>query len=213
MDISIEVQEALRDGVLQNIEINTIEALVGDRLQLLAEMNRVLERVVEQQNIYLNSQNQNSFAEMMADEILGYGPLRPLLEDETVSDILVNGPENIYIQRAGKLELTKCRFINNNQLTDIAKRLVQRVGRRLDEGRPLVDARLHDGSRLNVAIPPIALDGTSISIRKFGKSNIELSDLIRMHAMSGQMANFLIIAARCRVNIRTLQLQSARVSA
>ena len=97
MDISIEVQEALRDGVLQNIEINTIEALVGDRLQLLAEMNRVLERVVEQQNIYLNSQNQNSFAEMMADEILGYGPLRPLLEDETVSDILVNGPENIYI--------------------------------------------------------------------------------------------------------------------
>ncbi|MDN5451294.1 MAG: Flp pilus assembly complex ATPase component TadA, partial [Enterobacterales bacterium] len=140
MDISVEIQEALRDGVLQNIEINTIEALVDDRIQLLAEMNRVLERVVEQQNIYLNSQNQNSFAEMMADEILGYGPLRPLLEDETVSDILVNGPENIYIERAGKLELTKCRFINNNQLTDIAKRLVQRVGRRLDEGRPLVDA-------------------------------------------------------------------------
>lgn len=184
MDISVEIQEALRDGVLQNIDINTIEALVDDRIQLLAEMNRVLERVAEQQNIYLNSQNQNSFAEMMADEILGYGPLRPLLEDETVSDILVNGPENIYIERAGKLELTKCRFINNNQLTDIAKRLVQKVGRRLDEGRPLVDARLHDGSRLNVAIPPIALDGTSISIRKFGKSNIELSDLIRMNAMS-----------------------------
>lgn len=201
MDISVEIQEALRDGVLQNIDINTIEALVDDRIQLLAEMNRVLERVAEQQNIYLNSQNQNSFAEMMADEILGYGPLRPLLEDETVSDILVNGPKNIYIERAGKLELTKCRFINNNQLTDIAKRLVQKVGRRLDEGRPLVDARLHDGSRLNVAIPPIALDGTSISIRKFGKSNIELSDLIRMNAMSGQMANFLIIAARCRVNI------------
>lgn len=91
MDISVEIQEALRDGVLQNIEINTIEALVDDRIQLLAEMNRVLERVAEQQNIYLNSQNQNSFAEMMADEILGYGPLRPLLEDETVSDILVNG--------------------------------------------------------------------------------------------------------------------------
>lgn len=91
MDISVEIQEALRDGVLQNIEINTIEALVDDRIQLLAEMNRVLERVAEQQNIYLNSQNQNSFAEMMADEILGYGPLRPLLEDETVSDIWLMG--------------------------------------------------------------------------------------------------------------------------
>ncbi|MFD1800836.1 CpaF family protein [Mixta tenebrionis] len=201
MDISIEIQETLRDGVLKNIEINKIEHLLNDRSLLLVEMNRLLERVIEQQNIYLNSQAQHSMAEMMADEIIGFGPLRPLLEDDTVSDILVNGPSQIYVERFGKLELTNCRFINNAQLTDIAKRLVQRVGRRLDEGRPLVDARLPDGSRLNVAIPPIALDGTSISIRKFGKSNIELSDLIRLGAMSGQMANFLIIAARCRLNI------------
>ncbi|MGQ8774471.1 CpaF family protein [Serratia sp. NA_112.1] len=201
MDIAIELQENLRDSVLKIIEINKIEHMIDDRPQMIAEMNRLLERVVEQQSIYLTSQVQHQMAELMADEIGGYGPLRPLLEDETVSDILVNGPERVFVERFGKLELTKQRFINNSQLTDIAKRLVQRVGRRLDEGRPLVDARLADGSRLNVAIAPISLDGTSISIRKFGKSNLQLVDLISSGAMSSQMANFLIVAARCRVNI------------
>ncbi|MFS7242156.1 CpaF family protein [Serratia proteamaculans] len=201
MDIAIELQENLRDSVLKIIEINKIEHMIDDRPQMIAEMNRLLERVVEQQSIYLTSQAQHQMAELMADEIGGYGPLRPLLEDETVSDILVNGPERVFVERFGKLELTQQRFINNSQLTDIAKRLVQRVGRRLDEGRPLVDARLADGSRLNVAIAPISLDGTSISIRKFGKSNLQLVDLISSGAMSSQMANFLIVAARCRVNI------------
>ena len=93
-------------------------------------------------------------ADIMADEIVGFGPLRPLLEDDTVNDILVNGPHKIFVERRGKLELTEQKFINNAQLTDIAKRLVQRVGRRLDEGQPLVDARLPDGSRLNVAMQP-----------------------------------------------------------
>ncbi|MFI8416080.1 CpaF family protein [Serratia sp. NPDC078593] len=201
MDMSIELQEILREGVIKNIEINKLEHLMHDRAQLLIEMNRLLERVIEQQNLYLNSHDQLRMAECMADEIMGFGPMRPLLEDESVNDILVNGPEKIFVERRGKLELTDCRFINNAQLTDIAKRLVQRVGRRLDESQPLVDARLPDGSRLNVAIQPIALDGTAISIRKFGKSNIELEDLIRFGAMSGQMANFLIIVARCRLNV------------
>ncbi|GLR07769.1 pilus assembly protein CpaF [Mixta theicola] len=201
MEISIELQEALRDGVLKNIEISKVEHLIEDRTELLREMNRLLESVIEQQNIYLDGQSRHTMAEMMTDELMGLGPLRPLMEDPTVSDILVNGPSQIYVERFGKLELSGCRFINNTQLTDIAKRLVQRVGRRLDEGQPLVDARLADGSRLNVAIPPITLDGTSISIRKFGKSNLELADLVRLGAMSSQMANFLIIAARCRLNI------------
>ena len=201
MDISLELQEALRDGVLKNIEIGKVEHLIDHRAELLQEMNRLLENVVEQQAIYLDSQSRQAMAEMMADELTGLGPLRPLMEDATVSDILVNGPSQIYVERFGKLELSACRFINNSQLTDIAKRLVQRVGRRLDEGQPLVDARLADGSRLNVVIPPITLDGTSISIRKFGKSNLELADLMRYGAMSSQMANFLIIAARCRLNI------------
>ncbi|AIU86947.1 pilus assembly protein CpaF [Pectobacterium odoriferum] len=201
MDMSIELQEILRDGVIKNIELNKLEHLIHDRSQLLIEMNRLLDRVVEQQNIYINNHDQLQMAECMADEIIGFGPIRPLLEDETINDILVNGPENIFIERNGKLELTNLRFINNAQLTDIAKRLVQKVGRRLDESQPLVDARLSDGSRLNVVTQPIALDGTAISIRKFSKSNIELADLIRFGTMNGQMANFLIVAARCRLNI------------
>lgn len=201
MNISIELQESLREGVLENIEINKIEHLVNDRPLLVAEMKRILDKVIERQGTWLSAQMQHDMAELMADEIIGFGPLRPLLEDDTVSDILVNGPEKIFVERFGKLELTEYRFINNSQLTDIAKRLVQRVGRRLDEGRPLVDARLPDGSRLNVAIAPISLDGTSISIRKFGKTNLQLADLMNSGALSGKMANFLIIAARCRVNI------------
>lgn len=201
MELAIELQEKLRDSVLKNIEINKIEHLVNDRGQLFHEIGRLLERACEQQNLYLNTQVQHDVTETIVDEIMGYGPLRPLLEDDTVSDILVNGPSTIYVERRGKLERTDCRFINNVQLTDIARRLVQRVGRRLDATQPLVDARLPDGSRLNVAIQPIALDGTSISIRKFGKSNLELMDLVRFGAMDGTIANFLVIAARCRLNI------------
>lgn len=201
MDIAIELQESLRDEVLRNIDLNKIEEFSHDRLLLIAEMNRLLERVTERKNLYLAAQPQLAMAELMADEIIGFGPLRPLIDDDTVSDILVNGPERIFVERFGKLELTSLRFINNDQLTDIAKRLVQRVGRRLDEGSPLVDARLPDGSRLNVAIRPISLDGTSISIRKFGKHNLQLNDLINSGALTMQIANFLAIAARCRVNI------------
>lgn len=108
---------------------------------------------------------------MIADEITGFGPLRELMEDDSISDIMVNGPERIFIERYGLLKLTDRRFVNNTQLTDIAKRLMQKVNRRIDEGRPLADARLIDGSRINVAISPIALDGTALSIRKFSKIN------------------------------------------
>ncbi|MGB9096036.1 CpaF family protein [Erwinia sp.] len=201
MDISIELQETLREGVLNTMEVNKIEHLIQDRTLLLTETNRLLERVLTEKNIYLHHQAQQLMAELMADEIAGFGPLRALLEDDQISDILVNGPAQIYVERFGKLELTACRFINNQQLTDIAKRLVQKVGRRLDEGQPLVDARLPDGSRLNVAIPPVVLNGTAMSIRKFGKNTLELESLMALGALSSQMANFLIIATRCRANI------------
>jgi len=199
--ISIELQVSLREKMLQNIEISKIEHFIEDRHSLLTEMGRLLEKIVSQETVYISHQDQQQMAEIMADEIMGSGPLRPLLEDPSVSDILVNGPQQIFVERGGKLELTECKFINNTQLTDIARRMVQRVGRRLDEGQPLVDARLPDGSRLNVAIPPICLDGTSISIRKFGKGHIDLEDLVNFDAMSTQMANFLVIVSRCKLNI------------
>ncbi|EKO1261478.1 CpaF family protein [Salmonella enterica] len=187
--------------MLQNIDLNLVEKIKEDRDLLINEMLRVIETLLEKERTFLSVSDQRDVAEIMADEISGEGPLRPLLEDESVTDILVNGPENIYIERYGKLERSPYRFINNEQLTDIAKRMVQRVGRRLDESSPLVDARLKDGSRLNVVIPPVALDGTSVSIRKFSKSRLDFNRLIESGAMNTAIANFLIIAARCRVSI------------
>lgn len=201
MELDIETQALIREETLKSIEIEKIEHLVLERDSMIAELNKNVETVIEANSLYINAYQQRQMVENIADEILGFGPLREFIEDDTVSDILVNGPESIFVERFGLLEKTNKRFIDNTQLTDIAKRLVLRVGRRIDEGRPLVDSRLPDGSRLNVVIPPIALEGTSISIRKFSKNNKMLADLVEFGTMSSDMANLLIIAARCRVNI------------
>ncbi len=190
-----------REQVLKNIDLERIENLKGDRNSLLHEINEILQRIINSSGRYLQSQNRLYLSESIVDEITGYGPLRELMEDDTVSDILVNGPDKIFVERFGKLELSKKRFINNDQLTEIARRLVSKVGRRIDDSQPLVDARMPDGSRLNVVISPIALDGTSISIRKFGKGKKTLGDLIEFGSMDEMMANFLVIASRCRANI------------
>lgn len=201
MSINKDLQKSLRESILKNIEIEKIEKLIDDKALLVTEISNIVERAIEKENVYLSAQDQREMANIMADEIMGFGPLQALIEDETVSDILVNGPEKIFIERFGKLERTDKQFIDNVQLTDIARRLVQKVGRRLDDGQPLVDARLEDGSRLNVAIQPISLDGRAISIRKFSKRNMGLQDLIDKGAMSNAMADFIVIAARCRANI------------
>jgi pilus assembly protein CpaF len=190
-----------RENVLKNIDLEKVESLKGDRGLLLNEINETLQRVINSSGRYLQNQNRLYLSESIADEILGYGPLRELMEDDTINDILVNGPDKIFIERYGKLERSPKRFINNEQLTDIARRLVSKVGRRIDDSQPLVDARMPDGSRLNVVISPIALDGTSISIRKFGKGKKTLGDLIEFGSMDEMMANFLVIASRCRANI------------
>lgn len=190
-----------REQVLKNIDLERIDELKNQRDALLREVNDAIQRVMNNTGQYLSSRICSCLSELIADEITGYGPLRELMEDESVSDILVNGPERIFVERAGKLELVDKRFISNEQLIDIARRLVARVGRRVDDSQPLVDARMPDGSRLNVVIAPIALDGASISIRKFGSGQKTLANLIEFGSMNEMMANFLVIASRCRVNI------------
>ncbi|AAP96125.1 pilus assembly protein CpaF [[Haemophilus] ducreyi] len=194
-------QVFFRNALLSNLNVDTLDEIENERSKLVTELTQSLYRVANTNNIYITPYDATDMAEIVADEIGGYGPIRELMEDDTVNDILVNGPDNIWIERAGVLEKTNKTFINNEQLTDIAKRLVARVGRRIDEGMPLVDSRLPDGSRLNVVIQPIALDGTSISIRKFSKSKKSLQELVNFGSMTLDMANFLIIAARSRVNI------------
>ncbi|QZN98112.1 CpaF family protein [Symbiopectobacterium purcellii] len=190
-----------REQVLKNIDLERIDELKNQRESLLREVNDAIQRVMNNTGQYLSSRVCNCLSELIADEITGYGPLRELMEDESISDILVNGPDRIFVERAGKLELVDKRFISNEQLIDIARRLVARVGRRVDDSQPLVDARMPDGSRLNVVIAPVALDGASISIRKFGSGQRTLANLIEYGSMNEMMANFLVIASRCRVNI------------
>jgi pilus assembly protein CpaF len=123
------------------------------------------------------------------------------MDDDSISDIMINGPDLVYIERAGLVEQSSVKFINEEQLLHIAKRIASRIGRRVDESSPTCDARLEDGSRVNIVIPPIAIDGTSISIRKFKKHSIDFSKLVEFGAMSPEMAKVLMIAARCRLNI------------
>ena len=196
-----EQQIFFRSEVLSNLDIEKIDELQSERNLLVNELVQIVNRVASKSGTYLTSADTLVMAEIVADEIEGYGPLRDLMADDTVNDILVNGPNDIWVERAGILEKTNKEFVSNEQLTDIAKRLVSRVGRRIDDGSPLVDSRLPDGSRLNVVIAPIALDGTSISIRKFSKNKKTLQELVNFGSMTREMANFLIIAARSRVNI------------
>lgn len=196
-----EQQVYFRDGILSNIDVTKLDELESTRDKLINELVQIAYKVAALGNVYLTAGDAMMMAEMIADEIGGYGPLRELMDDETVNDILVNGPNDIWVERAGTLQKTDKEFINNEQLTEIARRLVATVGRRIDDGSPLVDSRLPDGSRLNVVIAPIALDGTSISIRKFSKNKKNLQDLVNFGSMTREMANFLIIASRCRVNI------------
>lgn len=196
-----EQQAFFRTEVLSNLNVEKLDEIQDERGRLIEELIQNVNSVANKSNTYITSADALVIAEIIADEIGGYGPLRELMEDDTVNDILVNGPDDIWVERAGILEKTKKSFINNEQLTDIAKRMVAKVGRRIDDSMPLVDSRLPDGSRLNVVIAPIALDGTSISIRKFSKSKKSLQELVNFGSMTLEMANFLIIAARSRVNI------------
>jgi pilus assembly protein CpaF len=149
----------------------------------------------------LNQQEQQTLAAAMVDDMIGLGPLEPLLRDDTISDILVNSPHQIYVERRGKLVLTDLRFRNNLHVLHVAQRIASAVGRRVDESSPMLDARLADGSRVNVVIPPLSLKGPCISIRKFTRSFLDFAKLIAFKTVSPELARALEIAAQCRLNI------------
>jgi pilus assembly protein CpaF len=166
-----------------------------------AELTGWVKELLAESKIQLNFAEQRELVEVLIADMLGLGPLEPLLADETVTDIMVNGPRQTYVERRGKLELTDVKFNSDQHLMNICTKIVTRIGRRIDESRPLVDARLADGSRVNIIIPPLALDGASISIRKFSKKSITLDIMAQNGNISSQMATLLKIAARVRLNI------------
>ncbi|WP_085165967.1 CpaF family protein [Gilliamella bombi] len=191
----------VRDLVFQVLDLDLIEQLKNEPNRVLREIQTIIRDIVNSGNAYITADESGILAGMICDEIIGYGPIDSLMKDETVNDILVNGPYSIYVERSGVLAKTDKFFINERQLLDIARRLVNKVGKNIDEAHPLVDSRMPDGSRLNVVIPPVAIDGTSMSIRKFGTGRRTFHDLINYGSLNEDMANFLVIAARCRMNI------------
>ena len=191
----------IRDLVFQALDLDLIEGLKSDPSKVTREISFIIRDIVTSGKAYISIDDSNTLAGMICDEIVGYGPLDSLMNDDSINVILVNGPYSIYVERGGKLVKTNKFFINDRQLIDIARRLVNKIGKNIDEAHPLVDSRMPDGSRLNVVIPPIAIDGASLSIRKFGKGSRSFSDLIDFRSLNEHMANFLVIAARCRMNI------------
>jgi pilus assembly protein CpaF len=166
-----------------------------------ARLAEWVKELLTENKIQLNFTEQCALIELLIADMLGLGPLEPLLADDTVSDIMVNGPKQVYVERRGKLELTDATFRDEPHLLNICSKIVSRIGRRVDESHPLVDARLPDGSRVNIIIAPLALDGAMLSIRKFSKKNITLDLMVANGSVSSAMATVLKIAARCRLNI------------
>jgi pilus assembly protein CpaF len=166
-----------------------------------AQLTGWVKELLAETKIQLNFAEQRELVESLIADMLGLGPLEPLMSDETITDIMVNGARQVYIERRGKLELADVHFRDDQHVMNVATKIVSRIGRRIDEAKPLVDARLEDGSRVNIIIPPLALDGPSISIRKFSKKTITLDIMAQSGSISASMATVLKIAARCRLNI------------
>jgi pilus assembly protein CpaF len=166
-----------------------------------AELRTAIAQLIEEQAVPLSQRDRERLGEEILNEVHGLGPIEPLMRDGDVCDILVNGARQVYIERAGKLELTPVVFRDDAHLLQIIDRIVSRVGRRIDESSPMVDARLPDGSRVNAIIPPLALDGPMLSIRRFGRDPLTVSDLIQLGSLTSELATVLRAMVRARLNI------------
>lgn len=201
-DSVVEYQElkfSLHRKLLDRINLEALSALPTERMR--GEIRTAVARLVEEERTPLSLVEKDRFIGEILDEVFGLGPLEPLLQDNTISDILVTGPKIVYIERAGKLVRTSVEFKDNAHLLRIIEKVVSRVGRRVDESSPMVDARLPDGSRVNAAIPPVAIDGPLLSIRRFGRKALTGEDLVANLALTPWMLIFLKGAVKARLNI------------
>lgn len=195
----LAVKDRVHPLLMEHIDASAVTDL--SRGELAEQVSDIVSELLLQQRMNLNHQEQRDLVTLLLNDMLGLGPLEPLLADDAVTDIMVNGPGQIYVERKGKLELTDVTFRDEQHLLNVAQRIVAAVGRRVDETSPICDARLADGSRVNVIIPPLAIDGSSISIRKFSKRKITLEKMAEQGNISHNMCKLLQIAGRTRLNI------------
>ena len=194
-----QARRAIQPSVMTRIDLAAAVSL--PRKELVRQLESLVAELLVENRLQLNRPEQDDLVYQIVNDMMGLGPLEPLLEDEAITDIMINGPKQIYIERHGKLDLTSITFEDNAHLLNICNRIVSRIGRRVDESSPICDARLLDGSRVNIIIPPLAIDGASVSIRKFGKRQIGFDQMAQQGNISTAMATVLRIAARCRLNI------------
>lgn len=195
----LDLRIRLHQRLIDEVNLSMIEEMGRDELR--PELAKVIDQFLREESIAINTSERETMIEDLIDEILGLGPLESLLKDDTVSDILVNTPYEVFVERHGVIEETDIRFRDDQHLSRIIDRIVAAVGRRVDESNPLVDARLADGSRVNVAIPPIALDGALVSIRKFAKIPYDLQKLVEIGSMPQDCAEVLKGLVACRLNL------------
>lgn len=198
-DRYFELKSEIHRKLLGVLNYERLASIPKDRVR--AEIGRVVERLLEEERVPMTTAEQNRIVEEVLDEVLGLGPLEPLLKEPSITDILVNGYNKVYIERNGKLSLTQVRFRDNAHLLHIIEKIVSQVGRRIDEAQPIVDARLPDGSRVNAIIPPLALDGPALSIRRFGRHVITAEEMLANQTMMPGMLRFLAACVQAKVTI------------
>ncbi|EHA1126649.1 CpaF family protein [Vibrio navarrensis] len=189
----------LRDEIFDAIDASSLIEISNE--ELAEQLTESVNILIDKKQLQVSSLKRTELVKALYDELKGLGPLQKLVDNDDISDIMINGPYDIFIEIGGKVEKSPIQFVNEKQLNTIAKRIASNVGRRIDETSPLCDARLQDGSRVNIVIPPLAIDGTSISIRKFKEQKIKLENLVQFGAMSIEMAKLLSIASHCKCNI------------
>ena len=194
-----EAVEELRHLCLARIEPSAVAGLSPDRLEL--EVERLLGTLATERRLQLNGREQRALAADLVHDMIGLGPIETLLADDSINDIMINGPNRIFVERGGKTVLSSVRFRDTAHLCGVCQRIAAAVGRRVDEASPMVDARLKDGSRVNIVFPPLALDGPYVSIRKFGKKTIDFERLIGFGALTPQVARILALGSSARLNV------------
>lgn len=194
-----ETKATIFNALFETIDVSALAGMQPDKAR--EEIRAIVDEIIAIRNVRLSVAEQNQLITEICDDILGYGPLEPLLARDDIADIMVNGAKHVFIEANGKMQKTDIRFRDNQQLMNICQRIVSQVGRRVDEASPICDARLLDGSRVNVIAPPLSIDGPALTIRKFKKDKLQLSNLVDFKSISPAGARVLEIIGACQCNV------------
>jgi pilus assembly protein CpaF len=197
--VPVELKQKVHQALLDRVDLARLQKLSSERM--VEEIRIQVSLILDEEDAALNDAERRQLVSQVQNEMLGFGPLEPLLNDDSVADILVNGHRNVFVERKGILEKSEVFFDDDGHLMKIIERIASRIGRRIDESSPMVDARLPDGSRVNAIIPPLALDGPVLSIRKFSRSPLRMADLINLHSLPEPMAQLLQAVVGCKLNV------------